>query len=225
MTAATPDFALSGLRGMCAGIKLVEVGVVSPENWDGLTEWERSRIGPMGRKRCLEYCAARLALKRLAGELTGGSADVPDCQIETVGPDGVRPCCDFAGAPDSLHVSASHDRRYAVAVASLESRIGVDVEEATDRVARCSKAFLAREEDPIVDGSDLGRLAGLTRIWSIKEAAAKAVDMSLPDSWVRTRVVSLGETSSTARIDGETSNAGHCMVDSHLLTVLTLSKT
>jgi len=41
------------------------------------------------------------------------------------------------------------------------------------------------------------------RIWTIKEAAAKAFDMTLAESWNRVRVVAVGSFESRFQMDGE----------------------
>ncbi len=119
-------------------------------------------IKNIGEKRQREYAASRKALSLISG-LTAHE------QLEIV-------AHQFLRFRPTLQVSLSHTRGLSVAVASEQVRaIGVDVEHADRRFNEKSEKFFKRAEDHPMP---------LLQLWSIKEAAFKALDplgMRAPD--------------------------------------------
>ena len=121
-------------------------------------------------------------------------------KITTVDPDLERPCCPLTNGDLALPCSVSHDDRFAIAVAS-DQRVGVDVEKTSGRVIKSGSLFMSKNEQTLVRSSALGEIEAAVRIWSIKEAAAKALDFTMADSWNRVHVMDVGQYKSAIRID------------------------
>lgn len=71
-----------------------------------------------------------------------------------------------------INISISHSRHYAALAWSPEARVGIDIEELRPgQLARVSGKFLSRVEAETIGDDPLG----LLRVWTLKEAAFKAV--------------------------------------------------
>jgi len=80
-------------------------------------------------------------------------------------------------------------------------------------------------ECALVKSSELGEIQAAVRIWSIKEAAAKALDISLADSWRRVQLLKIGRNESYAQIDfKDYFFVFHDEVDQHVFSLVCLSK-
>jgi phosphopantetheinyl transferase len=201
-------------------LSVIELETVMPFAEAALSENELQRLERMGSRRRQSYLAARLACKRLARKLSKNDMETPAAAIRTVRPDMVRPCCPLTDGTDPFSCAASHDNRFAVAVASRQ-RVGIDVERASERILRCQRLFMDEGERALVESSPLGRIASSLRVWSIKEAACKALNITLPDAWERVRVTGIGRDESQIRIDGSDAHAAfHDAVDEHLITIV-----
>ncbi|MEK6202238.1 MAG: 4'-phosphopantetheinyl transferase superfamily protein, partial [Desulfobulbaceae bacterium] len=92
-----------------------------------------------------------------------------------------RPFLDHSGLPEDLplpHISISHSRRYAVAVAAT-SHCGIDIQAGSDSLIRVKDRFCSREEEAIL-GQDLKELQEsdhLTLLWAAKEAVKKGASL------------------------------------------------
>ena len=78
------------------------------------------------------------------------------------------------GAPylrgeETLNISISHSRT-GVAIALDDKRVGVDVEEMSEKLSRVREKFLSAAEDDLFGHSP----EGLLKAWTLKEAAYKA---------------------------------------------------
>jgi phosphopantetheinyl transferase len=83
----------------------------------------------------------------------------------------------------SLHISISHKDDVAVAIASDERAVGIDVERIAPRDDSFAELCFTSEELRLV--RDEPRDEGWTRLWSAKEAAAKAAGTGLAGSPAR----------------------------------------
>ena len=201
-------------------ISLIELSTVMPFAEKVLSEIELKRFGKMGTKRRNSYLAARLACKRLARKLSGNDMDTAATAISTVCPDLVRPCCPLTDGSKPFMCAASHDNRFAVAVASRQ-RIGVDVERASEKVLKCQDLYMREEEKALVKGSYLGKIESSLRVWSTKEAVCKALNTNLADAWKRVIVTHIGRDESHAGIDNKDGYVvSHGTVDQHLFTII-----
>ena len=69
--------------------------------------------------------------------------------------------------------------------------------------------------------SRLGEIETAVRIWSIKEAVTKALDISLTDAWNRVQVRSVGSSESRFQIDDQDPfTAVHAVVGQHVFTLV-----
>ena len=132
------------LQSVCLGMILLDMETISPVEEHLFTPREAAKAMRMGPRRRKGFTAARVALKRLARQLNLVEKDRPDRAIETLGPDGVRPCLSESG----IYCSVSHSARLVVAVAHRHP-IGVDLEMVSEKVIRTKHLFMSpREEGP-----------------------------------------------------------------------------
>ncbi len=217
-TAAEPK--LKNIEKRCRAVSIVELDAVAPFAFRVFSPHERERASSMGEKRMKSYTAARLACKRLARRLEGGDCGIPAEAIETLDEEGVRPRCDAGGSP-GCYCSVSHDSRFAVAAAS-ERRIGIDVERISERVLKSQHLYMSDEEQGLARSFAPGPVEGALRVWSIKEAVTKALDVHLSESWRIVEVKNLGENESLAQVGDRRAAVFHDLVGEHLFTLCEL---
>jgi phosphopantetheinyl transferase len=212
--------ALETIKNRCIALSLIELETVNDLAEKALSDEEAHRLQKMSPKRRITYLAARLCCKSLYRELSGDLKS-PASYLTTVSPDGVRPCCPVIEDQKAAFCSVSHDSRFAIAVAS-NVPIGVDVEEISERVCRSREVYMNERERSLVEGSPLGEIEASVRIWTTKEAMAKALDMSLAESWERVSLKYIGADSSILVIDRKNYTAFHDVIDDHLFTIVTI---
>jgi len=178
-----------------------------------LTRSELQLWRAMGKPRRRSFLASRVALKELTRSLDPAGCPADPRQINTIAADRVRPRCHETGRA----VAVAHDARWVIAVAG-DRPIGVDVEPITEQAFRLMEMFLDEGEQDLV--RECRETA--TRLWTIKEAAAKALNVDLPVAWDRVRVEASGPTTSNLLVDGARVDAWHEVIDDHLFTVLQL---
>ena len=116
---------------------LLDMETVSPVEEYLFTRREAARAVSMGPRRRRKFTAAGVSLKSLAGELQLVEKERADRMIETLGPDGVRPCL----SESAIYCSVSHSARLVVAVA-YRRPIGVDLEMVSEKATRVSRLFM-----------------------------------------------------------------------------------
>ncbi len=202
-----------------AGIALVELAAVLPPlARRSLTPVEQELAAGLGDRRRPSFIAARVALKQLARQ-TSRTAEGDD-RLHTVAQDSIRPVCPAAeGRMATPFCSVAHDRRFAVAVAA-HVPIGVDLEPIADKAVRGMRLFLSEEERRLVREDPRGVDYAATCLWTIKEAAAKALNIRLPHAWHAVEAVELLAGRTRVRVNGHELTALHAEVDGHLLTTL-----
>jgi len=210
---------LDTLTNRCAGMAIIESAAIAPFVWRTFTARESERFQDLGTRRKKSFTSARIALKRLARELYTDSNGIDPTNIETIAEDDAHPQCSTPNAPVQYCCSASHDSRFATAVAA-RSPIGIDVERESDRVLKSQRLYMTDEEKRLTRESGLGSVKASLRIWTAKEACAKALDMHLFDAWKRVRLTRIGSTASEMDIDGKQTEALHAAVDDHLFTLV-----
>ncbi len=207
------------IKDTSRGMSVVELASILPfaENILSPHELEiRGRRHPGKRNR---HIGARIALKRLSRILY--KTGVPDdpSHIETIAPDGIHPVCVPSGNKQSFYCSASHDDRFAVAVAG-DRPIGVDVERMKDTLLKGAHVYMTSGEQALCARSPLGQENAAIRVWTAKECAAKALDIPITAMWSRAELKEIGEDRSIVSIEGREVEAYHAPVDDHLFTVL-----
>jgi phosphopantetheinyl transferase len=212
---------LEEIEKACHGLMVMELDAVAPFASLALTSKEKERFDRMGIGRRKSFLAARLALKRLYRHCREQDALLPATAIETVIKDSPLPCCGdlHVTAAPGLNCSVSHDPRLAVAAAHT-GKIGVDIEEITEKALKTDKIYMHEDELELVRRSDLEDRAAALRIWSIKEAGAKAFRMNLAESWQTIQVSELGYRQSRFRIAERLMEAKHAVAADHLVTLV-----
>ncbi len=195
---------------------LLDVEAVSPVEEHLFTPREAARAVRMGPRRRKRFAAARVALKRLARQLNLVEKDRPDRTIETLSPDGVRPCLSESG----IYGSISHSARLVAAVAHRHP-IGVDLEMVSEKVIRTKHLFMSSRERDLISLSGLGPERAATRAWTIKEAAAKALGLHLFQAIREVEVVSVGEEEGVMRYQAKTYPVRHAEGNGQVITLIT----
>jgi phosphopantetheinyl transferase len=211
---------LENLRKACLALAIVELDGLAGFAPQTLTAMEAQRYQKMGARRRKSYLGARLALKRLYRICRGADWTTPASHIETFCMNSALPCMGRNNANRNYHCSVSHDRRFAIAVADTQT-LGVDVEVISTKALESAGIFMSLREREMIRQAPLNEIAAAVRIWSVKEAAAKATGMNLAESWVRVQVKTVGEEQSCLSIDGSRLTAQHGTVDDHLFTLVT----
>lgn len=176
------------IRSACLGWILFNIETICPAEEHLLTPREAARAMRMGSRRRRDFIVARVALKRLARQLGIVKENRPDREIETLGPDDVRPCL----AESGIYCSVSHSARLIAAVAHRHP-IGVDLEMVSEKVIRTKHLFMSPRERDLVSLSTLGPERTATRAWTTKEAAAKALGLHLFQAIQEVEVIRVGE--------------------------------
>jgi len=198
---------------------LMEMKTITPFALNFLSPMELEKYDTFGSKRKISYVAARIALKRLARKLSDAAMQADATSIETVEAEQAHPVLSFLGFENNFHCSVSHDERFVIAVAG-KSKIGVDVERASEKLIRTMRRYMSPKEMELAASSPLGRLNAAVRVWTLKEAASKAIDLSLAKAFSSVEITDIGETESIARISGSLYQAYHETIDDHIFTII-----
>lgn len=176
------------LQSVCLGMILLPIEALFPFEEPLFTPREKAISERLSPRRQRTFSAARVALKRLARQLGLVEENRPDRTIETLGPDNVRPCL----ADSRLYCSVSHSGPLVAAVAHSHP-VGVDLEGVSSKALRALQLVrIAREQD-LISLSPLGPERAATRVWTGKEAAAKALGLQLFQALGEVEAVSVGE--------------------------------
>ncbi|MFH1137726.1 MAG: polyketide synthase dehydratase domain-containing protein [Pseudomonadota bacterium] len=208
---------LEALRAHCREMVVLELPAIPSFALRTLSPRELKRAEGLGEKRKKSFISSRLALKRLSRILGRTAADVPAPDLDVLAPDGVRPT--LAGL--DLPCSVAHDDRFVVAVAGPRP-LGVDVETDREAAVKGLSIYASAREKRLVEQSELGLQAAATRLWTIKEAASKALGMELTHAWSRTEARVVGRAESRLLIEGHETPVWHAEVDGHVFSLLTL---
>ncbi|MFH0725369.1 MAG: polyketide synthase dehydratase domain-containing protein [Pseudomonadota bacterium] len=210
---------LADLRSRCEAMTIVELDAVAPYAEKTLSHREKERFDKMGARRRRSFLAARIALKRLFRCRHEESGQIPAREIETVCADSTKPCCFHEEFASPFYCSLSHDHRFAVAILAPRPA-GVDVEEVSDKALKSSRLYMARQERDLVGQSALGQREAAVRVWSTKEAVAKASGINLADTWRQVRMSVIGESESRFSINAKGPFVTvHASVDDHVFTL------
>lgn len=208
----------TNLKHRCPFVAVVELDGMAPFAARALSPAEEERSKRMGKKRKQSFLAARLAMKYLYRRLSSNDRQTAPEAITTIFPETAKPSC--PGFDGIRFFSVAHDNRFAIAVSS-EERIGVDVEQISERVLKSCALFMDASERERVYRSSLGEVGAALRVWSAKEVVTKALDISLADAWYRVVVTDIGEGKSEITIRGKgPERVFHDTVAGHLFTLL-----
>ncbi|MGW7237418.1 4'-phosphopantetheinyl transferase family protein [Streptomyces sp. NPDC054804] len=146
---------------------------VGDERELGLSQREFARAAVLSGRRRSSFVASRLLLRHAAAHALGAApADIDVARA----PEG-RP---FLRGCEELDVSVSHTGDLAVVALSRSGRVGVDVESAARTVGGLGEEVLtAPELAALAHLPDARRARALLRLWTLKEAYAKALGHGL----------------------------------------------
>jgi phosphopantetheinyl transferase len=203
----------------CRAISVIELKSVTPFANKALSDEEKIRFDKMGDRRRKSFLAARLACKRLYRTLSGNDEVTDPRDISTVCADKPHPCCPMTGGDAVCACSVSHDSRFSIAVAG-DRPVGIDVEKLSGRLLKTRRLYMRESEMALLESPPLGKVETAVRIWSIKEAVTKALDIKLADAWRRVRVTTVGAHESRFQIDGKNlDTAFHDTLGGHVFTL------
>jgi phosphopantetheinyl transferase len=208
------------IAARCDALTMIELASLAPFADQTLAVGEETRLKNMSGPRRRSYLAARLACKRLSRILSDHDTQTDPRLITTVCEDRPRPCCPLTDGSCPYSCSVSHDDRFVVAAAG-GARLGVDVEKMSGRLLKSRRLYMGDQEERLVRESPLGEIEAAVRIWSIKEAVTKALDITLADAWTRVRVKMVGAIESRFQIDDQDpSTAIHDVLGEHVFTLV-----
>ena len=208
--------ALDLLESTCKGFALIDMGALFPLPKNVFTPREAARADKFGPRRRKSFTAARVALKELAYNLGLVEVNTKPWNIETLATDGIRPALPASGT----YCSVSHDNTFVVALAN-DKPIGVDIETISDKVVRGWHIFMSLPEQGLISETDLGTDRTVLRAWTMKEAAAKALDFNLVQAWHEVQVLRIGAEKSLASIKGKEIPFTHFEIQGHVISFIT----
>ncbi len=209
---------LARIRDRCRDLCVVELDSLTAPCAGILSEAERARFSSMRAKRARTFLGARMALKKLARRLPGADPGIAPVALTTMHEDG-RPCCPLPDGSEPYHCTASHDSRFAVAALS-DGRIGIDVEEISERVMNGRSLYMHEEELSLVTNHPIGDMEASARVWSVKEAVSKAMGINLAVAWDRALVVEIKRETSVVKIGDINHQAIHATINNHLFSLI-----
>ena len=204
------------LQAACLGIIIRDLETLSPGEDHLFTPRELEKSQRMGPRRRKSFTASRIALKNLSRQLGLVEENRPDRTIETLGPDDLKPCL----AESELYCSVSHSSRFVVAVAHRHP-VGVDIEGVSNKILRIRHLFLSPGEQQLLSQSGLDFKRATTRVWSIKEAAAKALGLHLFQAIREVEVVKIEKEVSLIRVHAKTYPVSHGERDGQVIALVT----
>ena len=221
-----PDWIMDGarhdplkrLRDKCTALSVMEIETVLNGGKTALSKPEMERFKTMGDRRKTSYLGARFCCKDISRRLSGNDRTTPSSNITTTCSDNVRPCCPSTNGGKQQPCSVSHDKRFVVAVSS-ETAIGVDVEEIGERVMKSRRMYMRESEKTLIRNSSLETVEGSTLVWTVKEAVAKAMGITLFSAWKRVELKKAEKESCVIHIDNQAYKTFHCNVDNHVFTL------
>jgi phosphopantetheinyl transferase len=203
------------LHSACLGMVILDLEILSPaEDLFTPREWEKSIR--MKQRRLKSFTGSREALKLLSRQLGLVEENRPNRTIETMGPDNQKPCL----AESPLYCSVSHSSQYVVAVAHRYP-IGVDIEAISNRILRIESLFLSPGEKHLIAHCGMEFLPAATRVWTMKEAAAKAFGLNLFQALRQVEVITLGKETGVFNWKGSTYSALYCAGEEQVMALVT----
>ena len=211
-------------RHYCSDVVMIERSQVADFAPLALSAGESARMSAMGGKRRNGYLSARLACKRLWRRMAGPLSTPPADEIETITALGPQPVLPPLDGQRAVWCSVSHDDTYTIAVAHT-APIGVDVEKISSRAHRCRRLFMTAAEQSLTPPHGMAPEEFAVRIWTVKEAAAKALNLPLAQVWHDVEVIEITDSSSRIRIGVETTtDACHITHQGHVFTMIPFSR-
>jgi acyl transferase domain-containing protein/phosphopantetheinyl transferase len=144
-----------------------------------LGEAERAQYHEQGPRKQRAWLSGRIAAKDAVRHLLWQNGPGPLFPVEiAIGSDANGAPTVIAPATREVHVSIAHKDDVAVAMASHEPDVGIDIERIEPRPESFSELAFTADELRLAQGAG-DRDEALTRLWVAKEAAAKAAKTGL----------------------------------------------
>jgi 4'-phosphopantetheinyl transferase EntD len=196
----------------CLAFSIIELEAVLPFYLKALTAGEMDRIRSFGPKRLRSFAAGRLAFKRVWRQVTqdykSAAEEIPDITHDAM-----------PGGTGDLFYSISHDNRFAFAAAG-NTKIGVDVEEASHRAVKSRRIFLNEGDNKAMEApSELDQLQKSLRVWSAKESLSKATGKHVAGLWKDMSAKRIGNDRTELSLAGREYSVVHGRADGHLFTI------
>lgn len=203
------EVALARLRERVRWLEVLTLDALPPFAEALLSPRERARCERLGARRRRDFAAGRIALKLATrAETTGELA-----AIDTLAADGVLARSPTGGGGASI----AHDCELAIAVACARGVPGVDVERVAPRLESAVELYAGAAERRLAATATVDLLEALGRIWTAKEACAKAWARPLPELFAACELCEIGRDASVARLGGERVEILHASLGAHLV--------
>ncbi len=141
-----------------------------------LSEKEQTQLSTFTfEKRYKEWLGGRLATKLCLKKLKQ-QFNIPKRPLQALSitaDDNGRPCITPA-IPEPVDISISHSHQYVTAIASLDIKVGIDIQRISPRIAKVAERFTSSEENGLFHNAK-NLLHCLTIIWASKEAVKKQI--------------------------------------------------
>lgn len=197
-------------------MRLYSVTDLKPEM---LTQRELGRAAELGETRKAKFLSARLALKALSRDLGLARSDQPGHDIETLACDGIRPELPEGPNGARYYVSVSHDKAFVLVVAG-PFPLGLDMEQVHPKIVQAGRIFMHQREMALVRSFAPGADQGAVRVWGIKEAMAKLLNLPLPEAWRAVELAELGVTETRFQVEGTKLLALHVPWSDRIITIV-----
>ena len=145
-------------------------------------------------RRVADRIAGRVAAKRALMALTGKSSD----RIRITNLESGQPVAQIDGQPGPV-ISISHSGGRAIALASTEGPVGIDLEQVVERHHAFEQDWFSPDEQGTLRGDALQ----LTIAWSAKEAVLKALGSGMALNPRQIEVQSIVDGRVAVRLSGE----------------------
>ncbi|MBN1381805.1 MAG: 4'-phosphopantetheinyl transferase superfamily protein [Deltaproteobacteria bacterium] len=201
----SPEFS-NTINLLSSGFMVFEYHHPAPHAWEALTPFEQSLAAGFPERRKYSFMASRISLKLLSYRIGLIDGRREARTLETIDPKDGRPL--LPGAEGRFYPSVSHDKRFSMTVADKRP-IGVDIELISPRLIKGRHIFMNPEETAVADGSGLDLTVAATMVWTAKEAASKALNLHLIETWRAVRLIKLGKRESIFACGSSELRANH----------------
>ena len=206
----------------CCGLVILDHRNLPESAMSLLTRPERQRTKFMGLKRRRSFLGVRLGLKLLARHLCPDLARVAPSGLHTLDADTALPILPAFAGSDDYRVSASHDPELTVVAASTKV-FGIDAESRSVQAWRGRKFFMHPREIKMAQDFSLGPEEAALRIWSSKEAVAKAFSVGLGLAAQDASLAAIGEKTSHITYQNNKWDVQHFKIINSLISLLITS--
>ncbi len=206
----------------CCGLVILDHRKLPESAMSVLTRAERQRAKFMGLKRRQSFLGVRLGLKLLARYLCPELARVPSLGLHTLDAETARPILPAFAGSDVYRVSASHDPELTVVAASTNV-FGIDAESRSAQAWRGRRFFMHPWEIEMAQDFFLGPEEAALRIWSSKEAVAKAFSVGLGQTAQDASLSAISEKTSHITYQNNKWDVKHFKITNSLISLLRTS--